>query len=216
MTLFVRFCSVLDLYGGIDEFVVVIFITRLYGLEVMLSRRRPIKHVLDDVLTNKAGLAQYTINLVKGVTLADPYGAAQSEVNAGSAVVTHIELEVEVWIDTTATQGTVWWDDFFWYIWFNIAGAQTKPTGYSIGTNDLKAQVFAQSWGKNGLGTGLGTNFGSASESVRRFHISLEIPKAYQTINKDDIIQFVIDWPTQAAAIHNCRIQAIFKEYQQV
>lgn len=182
----------------------------------MLSARRPIKHVLDDVLTNKAGVAQYTINLVKGVTLADPYGAAQSEVNAGSAVITHIELEVAVWIDATSVSPTVWWDDFFCYIWFNIAGAQTKPTGYSVGTNDLKSQVFWQHWGKLGTANGVASNYGAASESIRFFHISLQIPKAYQTINKDDQIQFVIDWPTQAAAIHNMRLQAIFKEYQQV
>lgn len=186
-----------------------------FDTEVVFTRR-PIKHVLDDTLLNKAGVAQYTINLVKGVTLADPYGAAQSEVNAGSAVVTHIEIEGCIWIDNSATVATNIFDDSFIYIWFNIGGAQTKPTGYSIGTNDLKNQVFYQNWFKLGASEAVTSNNSNYSEVMRRFHISLSIPRAYQNINKDDIIQFVIDWPTQAPAIHNCRIQAIFKEYQQV
>lgn len=188
----------------------------IYVVFVTEGMHRPIKHVLDDIMANKAGNAQYSLNLVKGVTLADPFGAVQSEVNANSAVVTHIELEIAVWLDQTGVASTVAWDDFFLYIWFNIASAQTKPTGYSIGTNDLKNQVFFQTWGKLGAVGPANTTYYQASESIRRFHVSLEIPKAYQTIGKDDAIQLVVDWPSQAAAIHNLRVQAIFKEYYQV
>lgn len=170
---------------------------------------------MDDTLVDKAGLAQYTINLVKGVTNADPYGAAQSEVNAGSAVITHIELEVNFFLNNQATAGTVVFDDAFWYVWFNIAGSQTKPVGYSIGTSDLKNQVFAQGFVKLGTATVTTTTLLNATQFQKSFRLSLSIPKAYQNINKDDLIQFVVDWPTQAAAIHNVRIQAIFKEYQQ-
>lgn len=187
----------------------------IYVVSVGLLMRRPIKHVLNDSQLGKAGNAQYTITLVKGVVNADPYGAAQSEVNAGSAIVTHIELECEAWVDNQTVASANIWEDLHYYIWFNVAGAQTKPVAYSVGTSDLKNQVFHQGMRKLSASTVVVTNSLSSSEQIRRWSISLNIPKWAQKINKDDQIQLVMDFTNNAAANHNFQIQAIFKEIEQ-
>lgn len=177
--------------------------------------RRPIKHVLNDSQLSKAGNAQYFINLVKGVYNADPYGAAQSEVNAGSAIVTHIEIECEAWIDAQTVPSASIWSDLHYYIWFNVASAQTKPVAYSVGTNDLKNQVFHQGMRKLASATVAQTNAYAASQGIQKWTISLNIPKWAQKINKDDSIQLVMDWTGDAPANKNFQIQAIFKEIEQ-
>lgn len=177
--------------------------------------RRPVKHVLNDSQLSKAGNAQYHITLCKGVTNADPYGAAQSEVNAGSAVVTHIEIECEAWIDPSTVPCTSATSDLHYYIWFNVAGAQTRPVSYSVGTSDLKNQVFHQGMRKLFGTTVAATNLVSSSEILRRWTISLNIPKWAQKINKDDLIELVMDFSGDAPANKNFQIQAIFKEFEQ-
>lgn len=178
--------------------------------------RRPIKHVLNDAKLSQAGNAQYHITLVQGVTNADPYGAAQSQVNAGAAIVTHLSLSFTVWIDPqTVPCATSCFQDFNWYIWFNVAGAQTRPVSYSVGTNDLKNQVFVQGRGKLSGVMAATTNLIAGSEIIRNFDVEVNIPKWAQKINKDDVIEFVIDFTGDAAANHNVVVQGIFKEFEQ-
>lgn len=178
--------------------------------------RRPIKHVINDVQASKAGNAQYAITLVQGVTNADPYAAAQSQVNAGAAVITHIEADFTVWVDQQVNAAASIWSDFNWYIWFNIAGAQTRPVSFSVGTSDLKNQVFVQGQGKLGNALAAVTRGDTLTTAAfKDFHLSLNIPRWAQKINKDDKIEFVIDFTGNAAAIHNVKVQAIFKEFEQ-
>lgn len=173
--------------------------------------RRPIKHILNDFVQLEAGAVTRNIPLVRGVTAADPYGAAQSQVNAGSAVVTFIDIQLEFMIDATVASGTAI-DYLDFYIWFNIAGAQTRPTPFTEGQSDLKNQIIHQ--GQALMPTVVLATAVPVTNQRAIFHIPLKIPKWAQKINKDDQIELVYQW-VQNAANHDLKLKAIFMEYEQ-
>lgn len=174
--------------------------------------RRPIKHVLDDLVTSEAGGALRTIVLARGVTAADPYGAAQSQVNAGSAVITTMHVMLEFLINNQAVASGVVYDALDWYIWFNVAGAQTRPTANAVGQSDLKNQVFRQGHSLMGASTVTTSQFARYSRVVYEFDI--KIPTWAQKINKDDQIELNYLF-SDAAATHFTKMKVIFKEIEQ-
>lgn len=176
-----------------------------------LGMRRPIKHILNDLVQAEAGAAIRNIPLARGVTAADPYNAAQSQVNAGSAIVTFMDIQLEFLIDSNVASTTDV-DELDFYIWFNIAGAQTRPTPFSEGISDLKNQIFH-------MGHAMMPCYGAANVSQLTnqraiFHIPLKIPKWAQKINKDDQIELVYQW-SGGAANHYLKMKVIFMEYEQ-
>lgn len=175
--------------------------------------RRPIKHILDDFIVNEAGNVIRNIPLVRGVTAADPYGAAQSQVNAGSAVITSIELIFDAFpnVHTAATADI--YDRFHWYIWFNVAGSQTRPDPIQAGISDLKNQIIHQDCAVSNTSTAV-LNSPAMQATLLKWHLRINIPKWAQKINKDDQIELVYFW-TDPAANHDFQLKAIFMEYEQ-
>lgn len=176
--------------------------------------RRPIKHVLDDTVIGEAGNAIRNIHLVQGVTAADPYNAAQSQVNAGSAIVTSILLLLEVTQDCSSTVSSGLIDRFDWYVWFNIAGAQSAPDPRIVGQNDLKNQVFHQGHAVIGGAVTAQITLQNARMGGASWEVKINIPKWAQKINKDDLIDLVYIH-SDAAANKFLKLKAIFMEYEQ-
>lgn len=176
--------------------------------------RRPIKHILDDTVVDEAGAVVRSIGLVFGVTAADPYGAAQSQVNAGSAVVTSIQMMLSWFIDNKVNASTLTYDRLDWYIWYNIAGAQARPDPRTAGQFDLKNQIMHM--GSAILGANTAANANGNAQQVGRvdYDFYFKVPKWAQKINKDDVIELVYVF-SDAAAVHTTKLKAIFMEYEQ-
>lgn len=175
--------------------------------------RRPIKHILDLTVTDEAGAVVRQYPLVKGITAADPYSTLGYPVNAGSCIVTHLDIELNVWINNKTTASTLITDKFNWFIWFNVSGVQTPPDPRNVTASDLKNQVFHQGMGILGCGAA-NASMANAKTGLYNVHLSLHIPKWAQAINKDDVIEFVYVFG-DSVAVHNIALQAIFKEYEQ-
>lgn len=175
--------------------------------------RRPIKHILDDTVTDEAGAVVRTINLVQGVTNADPYGAAQSQVNAGSAVIKQILLMLEVSTNgAIAALSTL--DRFDWYVWFNVAGAQAAPDPRTAGQFDLKNQIFHMGHALIGTITIAGNSMVNAAMGRASWEVKINIPTWAQKINKDDTIELKYVH-SDANANKWLKLKAIFMEYEQ-
>lgn len=176
--------------------------------------RRPIKHILDDTVVDEAGNAVRTIHLAQGVINADPYNAAQSQVNGGSAVVKHMNLMFECYINNKVNVSTLLYDRFDFYIWFNVAGAQSAPDPRTAGQNDLKNQIFHMDQSILGASTVAVTNAIGNISGRSTWNIKIKIPTWAQKINKDDCIDFVYVF-SDAAAVHVLKLKCIFMEYEQ-
>lgn len=176
--------------------------------------RRPIKHILDDTVINEAGAAVRTINLVQGVTAADPYAAAQSQVNAGSAVIRQILLMLEVSVDQALAESSGFQDRFDWYIWFNVAGAQAAPDPRTAGQYDLKNQIFHMGHALLAGASVATTNMGNTAMGRASWEVKINIPTWAQKINKDDTIELKYVH-SDAAANKWLKMKAIFMEYEQ-
>lgn len=179
-----------------------------------VSMRRPIKHILDDFVFREAGAAIRTISLVRGVTAADPYAAAQSQVNAGSAVVRSIDMMLEVYVDNGGVASSAPYDYMDWYVWFNVAGAQTKPDPNQAGISDLKNQIWHQDHAVVGVGSTAAVTTTVPEQSFAKWHVRINVPTWAQKINKDDEIQLIYKW-NFAEATHDLKLKAIFMEYEQ-
>lgn len=176
--------------------------------------RRPIKHIVDLTVTDEAGAAIRQYPLVKGYTAADPYNSLGYPVNGGSSIVTHLDIELNAWINNKTTTSTILTDKFNWFIWFNVSGAQTPPDPRNVTASDLKNQVLHQGIGILGAGVTAATLMTNAKMGLYNIHLSLKLPKWAQAINKDDVIEFVYYFG-DSVAVHNVSLQCIFKEYEQ-
>lgn len=176
--------------------------------------RRPIKHILDDFVNNEAGGVTRNIGLVVGINNANPYDVAQARVNAGSAVVRRIHLMLHVRRNYTAVAGGAAVSQFDWYVWFNIAGAQTRPTPNAAGSNDLKNQIFHQDCALFGQNEAVSTDLSKDSESGAIWNVVINVPTWAQKINMDDAIELVY-LASDAAANFIVKMKAIFLEYEQ-
>lgn len=176
--------------------------------------RRPIKHILDDTVTDEAGAVVRSIHLCQGVTGADPYAAAQSAVNAGSAIVKRIHLMLEVAVNNSIVNNA-YFDRFDWYIWFNIAGAQSAPDPRTAGQYDLKNQIFHQGHALLGVAVTAASNNGSFVQAGRAtWDMIINIPTWAQKINKDDLIDLVYVH-SDSAANKWLKLKAIYFEIEQ-
>lgn len=176
--------------------------------------RRPIKHIVDLTVTDEAGAATRQYPLVKGYTAADPYNSLGYPVNAGSSIVTHLDIELNVWINNKVTVSNNDTDKFNWFIWFNVSGAQTPPDPRNVTASDLKNQVLHQGVAVIGSATAVNPSLQNGKMALYNIHLSLKLPRWAQAINKDDVIEFVYYFG-DAPAVHNIALQAIFKEYEQ-
>lgn len=175
--------------------------------------RRPIKHILDDTVTDEAGAVVRTINIVQGVTGADPYNVAQSQVNAGSAVVRRIHLMLEVAINVGIVNVALL-DRFDWYVWFNVAGAQAAPDPRTAGQSDLKNQIFHMGHGLMGGPTAVNSAQQQAYKAFLVYDLIINVPTWAQKINKDDTIELKYVH-SDSAANKWIKMKAIFMEIEQ-
>lgn len=175
--------------------------------------RRPIKHILDDTVTDEAGAVVRTINIAQGITNADPYNVAQSQVNAGSAIVTKLLIMMEVF-QNCSIACTNALDRFDYYLWFNVAGAQTAPDPRTAGQSDLKNQIFHMGHALLGGNTVAATNIGTTPTSRASWSMVVNIPKWAQKINKDDTIELKYVH-SDSAANKWIKLKVIFMEYEQ-
>lgn len=176
--------------------------------------RRPVKHIVDLTVTDEAGGATRQYPLVKGYTAADPYNSLGYPVNAGSSIVTHLDIDLTAWVNNKTTTSTNLTDKFNWFIWFNVSGAQTPPDPRNVTASDLKNQVFHQGMGVLGCATTAQITQQNAKMGMYNIHLSLVVPKWARAINKDDVIEFVYYWG-DSVAVHNVALQCIFKEFEQ-
>lgn len=178
-----------------------------------LYMRRPIKHILDDTVTDEAGAAVRTVNIVQGVTNADPYNVAQSQVNGGSAVITKLVIMLEFAINVGIVN-TGLLDRLDWYLWFNVAGAQTAPDPRTAGQSDLKNQIFHMDQALLGGPTAINSAEQQATKAFATWHLVVNVPKWAQKINKDDTIELKYVH-SDSAANKWLKMKVIFMEYEQ-
>lgn len=173
--------------------------------------RRPIKHILDDTVTDEAGGVVRTIFLCQGVTAADPYNAAQSQVNAGSAIVKRLHIMLEFALNNNIASTTLM-NRLDWYIWFNVAGAQAAPDPRTAGQFDLKNQIFHMGHAFMG-GRTIATGILDQKSSVV-YDLIINIPTWAQKINKDDTIELKYVH-SEVTANKWLKLKAIFQEIEQ-
>lgn len=174
--------------------------------------RRPIKHYVEDGDTDLAGALKVVKDILIGTTAADPYSAAGKNVNGGSAIIRYIEIDFDFWVNNKVNTSTLLSDQLDYFVWFNIAGNQTVPTPNSCNISDLKNQIFA----KRGAVLGCASVVQSILNINSRHSgtIRLKVPPQWQSINKDDKIQFVYQF-SDAASTHNLKLSSRFVEYEQ-
>lgn len=147
----------------------------------------PLKHVVDDLLLIPAAtVATQIITLAVG-TINPNYTSSNTNVRNGSKVT-----RLNLMLDIAPTFGAdvdafVLYD---WYIAFNIAGAQSLPAPNAVGNSDYLTQVFHQDQGVFQLIPTVNPATGISNSHVIR--LTLDIPKAWQVVNKDDTIEFHI------------------------
>lgn len=176
--------------------------------------RRPIKHILDDTVTDEAGAVVRAIHIVQGVTAADPYNAVQSQVNAGSAIVKRVHLMLEFAINESIAGTAGVMDRLDWYIWFNIAGAQAAPDPRTSGQFDTKNQIFHMGSALLGQRTAGSVGNDGSYKGFVVYDLIVNIPTWAQKINKDDTIDLIYVH-SDSAANKWLKMKAIFMEIEQ-
>lgn len=163
----------------------------------------PLKHVIDSDALGEAGGAVKTIDLAIGTENPDPYTNANNVRNG--SIVRQIVAQID-WVNSNSSQVSM----FDWYCWFNIAGAQgvVTPLG-GVNSSNTKNQVFHQDGALqvNMQATGVGI----AAANVAKWRLVINIPRGFQTINRNDKIQFVY-YCSDTSANNNTKWRFIYKE----
>ncbi len=166
------------------------------------NRLRPVntfKHVVDQQATIPAGTEQ-DINLVVGVDNAA--SANPPNVDIGSHVKS-IFLNVQV-VNSVNGAGTI--NNCYFYINGNPGGnipAASFPAVNSVGNSDARKQIFHQEMAM----------LSDANDSipVTMFKGVLRIPRKFNRIGVNDVINIRIGTPVGGAEIDAC-VQCIYKE----
>lgn len=170
----------------------------------------PLKHVIDDILNipyNNTSVQ--TITLAKG-TINPNYTTTNTDVRNGSKI-TKITILIDIITNVCNDTASVCFYD--WYVAFNIAGAQTLPNPNSVGGTDLLGQIFHQDQGALQM---VGTNTGPVSAIIgpQVIRLELNIPRAWQVINRDDQLQLLVQKSSMnnSANAFQFKVKAIYKE----
>lgn len=166
----------------------------------------PMKHVIQNYNTSvnlNAGGTNVVI-LAQGTENPDPY--TNSVAVRNGSIVTSMTFQIE-W--TNYSSLTAAGDAIDFYIWFNIAGAQTRPNPTAINVSKLKNQVFHQDGSL--MRCSAATQVAFQYPPVSKWRFTISIPKAYQQINFGDQIE--ICYVTQANnAFSDFKLTCIYKE----
>lgn len=170
----------------------------------------PLKHVVDDLLNipyNNTSVQ--TITLAKGV-INPNYVSSNTDVRNGSKI-TKITILIDcIPLLVSDTSDVMIFD---WYVAFNIAGAQALPAPNSVGGSDLLQQVFHQDQGMIQLVNNSGVGI-AATNTPYVVRLELNIPRAWQVLNRDDQIQLLV---AKSALLNTSnamyfKVKAIYKE----
>lgn len=174
---------------------------------------RPIKHYVQTGTGLGTFLTLTELPLAVGTSAGDAYSAIGYNVNAGSAVVTFMDINIEVGSYNHTNLSPDVWEDIAFYIGFNIANQQTMPSPFALNQSDIKNQIF---WsGRIQLGKATVASTSPSTHSYRHWHIPLAIPKAFQTFNKDDHLSLFFQ-ATENTATKQVNLNVIYKEFFQV
>lgn len=164
----------------------------------------PLKHIIDQVATGQNASTVQSFDLAVGTLNPDPYTSANNVRNGSIITAMIIELDV-------ADQGLVSGSfNFDWYVWFNIAGAQTivNPAG-GVNISKTKNQIFHQD---GSMDTRIVfTSASGFAPWVHKWRTVISIPRSYQQINDLDKIQFVYVSSNNTATL-NLKLRVIYKE----
>lgn len=162
----------------------------------------PMKHILNDSITLTNNNTIQSLDIAVGTLNPDPY-TTNNVVKAGS-VVGDIHLLLDIVQEAASPTNNPQVD---MYVWFNVAGAQTKPVPGNEGSSDLKNQIFWQEQAQ--LDHYVGT-----SPWINKWRAVIKVPKWARQLNKDDKIQFVWQWTgMQASVAVDHKWKFIYKEY---
>lgn len=168
----------------------------------------PLKHVIDDLLAIPYNnVSVQTITLAKG-TINPNYVTTNTDVRNGSKI-TKITLEIDIIPTVSYDANQLCFYD--WYIAFNVAGAQTLPNPNTVGGSDLLNQVFHQD---QGIFQFVSANNSGPVNSAHVIRLSLNIPRTWQVLNRDDQIQLLVQKSALATTGNSLqfKVKCIYKE----
>lgn len=163
----------------------------------------PHKHIIQNYQNALNLSTQTIIVLAVGTENPDPYTNA-TNVRNGS-LVRQLILQFE-WL---AAENGGQPDAIDWYVWFNINGAQTRPSNTFPNGSHLKNQIFHQD-GTMSRSSSI-TNVGYTWVPVNKWRLVIDIPRSYQQINLGDQIEFVMTTQTNIAG-SDYKLTCIYKE----
>lgn len=168
----------------------------------------PLKHVIDQqsVATN-LNAASLVIPIAVGTVNPNSY-TTPTQVRHGSKV-TRLTLQLD--FSDLLTSGSVGGAQNFmdWYVWFNVGGTQARPNPNSVNISTLKNQIFHQDGTIFTLFQS--TAVGYAVPWKNSWRVDISIPRSYQQVNENDVIELVINSSVNAAS--SCvKVKVIYKE----
>lgn len=174
---------------------------------------RPIKHYIQTGTGLGTFIALTELPLAVGTSAGDAYSAIGYNVNAGSAIVPFMDINIECASFNHTTVSPDVWEDICFYIGFNIANQQTMPSAFALNQSDIKNQILyvARFW----LGKATVASTSPSTHAYRHWHIPLKIPKQYQSFNRDDHLSIFLQ-ATENTSTKQFDIEVTYKEYYQV
>lgn len=128
----------------------------------------------------------------------------QAQCRNGSKV-TKLTLQLDI-VDDSIVSVVDYYD---WYVWFNIGGTQTRPTANAINSSTLKNQVFHIDGTVTDQIVFTAAGFGQPWKNSWR--VEINIPRAWQQVNENDVIELVVlGGPNTAHS--SVKVKCIYKE----
>lgn len=160
------------------------------------------KHIIQNYNTAQNLSTQTVVTLAVGTENPDPYTNV-TNVRNGS-IIRQIIIQFEWFKNNLSTN-----DAIDWYVWFNINGAQTRPTNTNPNASHLKNQIFHQDGGIFMITQG--SAIGVTQVTPRAWRIVINLPRGYQQVNLGDAIEFVMTTQINDAT-SAYKLTAIYKE----
>lgn len=168
----------------------------------MVYKIPPMKHIVQNYYTGVNLSTQTVTILAVGTENPDPYTNV-TNVRNGS-IIRQIILQFD-WISNTPTSP----DSIDWYVWFNINGAQTRPTNTNPNLSHLKNQIFHQD---GTITRGVqSTAVATVYPTSKSWRVVINLPRGYQQVNLGDQIEFVMTSSVNGT-VSDYKLTAIYKE----